>query len=50
MECPVVFEEQELKGVGVVCRHCETEAIFDLSKDHTAIVDRNCPGCGESYF
>ena len=50
MQSPIVFKEAELKKIGVVCSHCQTEAIFDLSKDHTAITDRVCPGCGKDDF
>jgi MinD superfamily P-loop ATPase len=50
MQSPIVFKEAELKKIGVVCQHCQTEAIFDLSKDHTAISDRVCPGCGKDDF
>jgi transcription elongation factor Elf1 len=45
-----VYEEKELVRVGVVCPHCNTESVFDLSKDQTANVGRECPGCGDSEF
>ena len=45
-----IFDENELERVGVVCPHCGTESIFDLTKDQTANQGRDCPGCGNRDF
>lgn len=45
-----IFDETELVRIGIVCPHCNTESIFDLAKDHTANVSRDCPGCGNPKF
>lgn len=50
MENYFIFDERELERVGLVCPACNTEAVFDLGKDHTAIVARECPGCGSHTF
>jgi hypothetical protein len=39
-----------LQRIGIACPDCETESIFDLSKDQTANVGRICPRCGNSKF
>lgn len=43
-----IFEDSELKRIGLVCPDCNTEATFDVAKDQAAIVSRSCPGCGRS--
>jgi transposase-like protein len=45
-----IFDVSELMRIGLVCPDCRTEAIFDLTKDQTAITSRDCPGCGKSEF
>lgn len=45
MENYFIFDEQELVRIGVVCPDCNTESVFDLTKDQTAIRPRTCPGC-----
>lgn len=35
---------------GLSARTCNTESIFDLSKDQTANQTRYCPGCGSDKF
>ncbi len=50
MENIIVFEEKDLERIGVVCPICQTESIFDLSKDQTANADKSCPGCGQTEF
>ncbi|MFY9703329.1 MAG: hypothetical protein WAK02_14335, partial [Terriglobales bacterium] len=46
----LIFDEQDLEKVGIVCPHCGTESVFDLSKDQTANQTRECPGCGNAEF
>jgi peptide subunit release factor 1 (eRF1) len=45
MENYFIFDERELVRVGVVCPNCNTETIFDLSKDQTANRPKRCSGC-----
>ena len=45
-----IFDEGELEKIGLVCPHCNTESLFDLSKDQTANAARSCPGCGSNDF
>ena len=45
-----IFDEPELERIGFVCLGCNTESVFDLSKDQTANVARECPGCGNIKF
>ena len=45
-----IFDETELERIGIVCPDCNTESIFDLSKDQTANQSRSCPGCGSEKF
>jgi transcription elongation factor Elf1 len=50
LEALVVFSEQDLERIGVVCPHCGTESIFNLTKDQAANTDRSCPGCGNADY
>lgn len=45
-----IFDESDLVRIGVVCPDCNTESVFDLSKDQGANVARGCPGCGKTSF
>jgi hypothetical protein len=50
MKEQLIFEEKELKRLGLVCSICNTESIFDLGKDQTANSSRECPGCGADFL
>jgi hypothetical protein len=45
-----IFDEPDLEKIGLICPNCNTESVFDLSKDQTANVPRDCPGCGNAKF
>jgi hypothetical protein len=42
-----IFDEKELVRIGLVCLDCNTESVFDLTRDQSAITNRGCPGCGK---
>ena len=44
------FESKELARIGVVCKECDTEVIFDLRKSRAAETEQACPGCGDKDF
>jgi DNA-directed RNA polymerase subunit RPC12/RpoP len=44
------FETTELARVGVVCKECSTEVVFDLKKSRAAEPEQACPGCGDKDF
>lgn len=46
MENYFIFDEKELARIGIVCPDCNTESVFDLSRDQAADRSRKCPGCG----
>lgn len=45
-----VFNEAELERIGVVCKDCNTEVIFDLTNDQTATGHKACPGCNKELL
>jgi hypothetical protein len=38
-----IFDEAELTRIDIVCPKCGTVAVYELSKDQTAIAGRDCP-------
>jgi predicted RNA-binding Zn-ribbon protein involved in translation (DUF1610 family) len=44
------FELSELNRIGIVCKDCGTEVIFDLAKSRAAAAEQSCPGCGDRGF
>lgn len=44
MEDYYIFDEFELLKIGVTCRECGTEVLFDMTKEQKAL-DADCPGC-----
>jgi hypothetical protein len=50
MQNYVGFESTELSRLGIVCKECGTEVIFDLSKPRSQDAQTYCPACGDKEF